>query len=225
MSTTNARNEHDNIELGKQPREEKLDLSLPLFLSVSQTETLSTWVALPPPNWTWDKTPIGTASQAVVSAGQRPARENCIMWAGMSSCLVSVLFYHWSLLSSFHLGAWPITTAVTTAISTSAFMTTLKEYEDNSETETDGEWRSHCECKPNNYALYPEPTNWINFYSLTISCGVNHRIFSDSYRVMSMLHRVMETYSTMKLCHYILTEETIMAMMNYGSGPGYHDKL
>ena len=40
-----------------------------------------------------------------------------------------------------------------------------------------------------------------------------------------MLHKAMKTYSIMELCHYILTEETIMAMMNYGSDPVSYDKL
>jgi len=43
------------------------------------------------------------------------------------------------LLSSFHSGAQPITSAVTTAISARAFAAALKEYEDDSKTETDGE--------------------------------------------------------------------------------------
>ena len=40
---------------------------------------------------------------------------------------------------SFHSGAQPITPVVTAAVSASAFAAALKEYEDNSETDTDGE--------------------------------------------------------------------------------------
>ena len=43
------------------------------------------------------------------------------------------------LLSSFHSGAQPITPAITTAVSANAFVAALKEYEEDSETETDGE--------------------------------------------------------------------------------------
>lgn len=39
----------------------------------------------------------------------------------------------------FHSGAQPITPVVTTAVSTSAFTAAIKEYEDNTDTETDGE--------------------------------------------------------------------------------------
>jgi len=42
-------------------------------------------------------------------------------------------------LSSFHSGAQLITAPVTTAVSANAFAAALKEYEDNSDTETDGE--------------------------------------------------------------------------------------
>jgi hypothetical protein len=57
---------------------------------------------------------------------------------------------------------------------------------------------------------------------------VHHRNFGNIYWVISVndvLHRAMETYYTMKLCHYILTEETIMAMMNYGSDSISYDEL
>jgi len=40
---------------------------------------------------------------------------------------------------SFHSSAQPITPIVTTAVSASTFAAALKEYEDNSETDTDGE--------------------------------------------------------------------------------------
>jgi hypothetical protein len=40
---------------------------------------------------------------------------------------------------SFHSGAQPITSVVTAAVSAGAFAAALKEYEDNSETDTDGE--------------------------------------------------------------------------------------
>lgn len=39
----------------------------------------------------------------------------------------------------FHSGAQPITPVVTAAVLTNAFAATVKEYEENSETETDGE--------------------------------------------------------------------------------------
>jgi Domain of unknown function (DUF6532) len=39
----------------------------------------------------------------------------------------------------FHSGAQPITPVVTAAVSTNAFAAAVKEYEENSETETDGE--------------------------------------------------------------------------------------
>jgi len=41
--------------------------------------------------------------------------------------------------NSFHFGAQPIMSAVTTAVAAHAFAAALKEYEENTETETDGE--------------------------------------------------------------------------------------
>lgn len=46
---------------------------------------------------------------------------------------------HLMFRPSFHSGAQPITPAVTTAVSASAFAAAVREYEDNSDTETDGE--------------------------------------------------------------------------------------
>ena len=61
------------------------------------------------------------------------------MLAGTSWHSFLCLIHSLTVVSSFHSGAQPITPATTTAVSANAFAAALKEYEEDSETETDGE--------------------------------------------------------------------------------------